>query len=224
YSTYLVRLIERGNFPFREIAPSSIGKRYLESAGLLDSDPIPAFYQSGYLTIKDYDKEFQTYTLNYPNEEVKFGFLEYLMGSYVPASERGSRFSIPDFIKDVRAGHPEAFMKRMESLVAAVPYNEKGSAEGHFQNVIYLLFTLMGHYTRMEDRTSNGRIDLQVDTQSYTYIFEFKIDSSSQKAMDQIHEKKYWLREAVSGKEIFLIGANFDTSTRRLTTPVIEKV
>lgn len=222
--TYLVRLIERGDFPFREIAPTSIGKRYLESAGLLDSDPIPAFYQSGYLTIKGYDKEFQTYTLNYPNEEVKFGFLEYLMDSYIPAAEMGRRFSIPDFIKDVREGRPEAFMKRMESLVAAVPYSEKGSAEGHFQNVVYLLFTLMGHYTRMEDRTSDGRIDLQVETDCYIYIFEFKVDSSSQKAMDQIHEKKYWLREAAGGKEIFLIGANFDTSTRRLTSPAIERI
>lgn len=82
----------------------------------------------------------------------------------------------------------------------------------------------MGHYTRMEDRTSDGRIDLCVETSHYIYIFEFKVDSSSQAAINQIHEKKYWQKETFSGKEIYLIGANFNTSTRLLTAPVIEKL
>ncbi len=222
--SYLVKLIEHKDFLFRELAPIPISKRSLESAGLLDKDPIPAFYQSGYLTIKDYDQEFQTYTLDYPNEEVKFGFIDYLMKSYIPKSESIRGFSIVDFVKEVREGKPELFMKRMESLIASIPYNEKGSAEDHFQNAVYLLFTLLGHYSRMEDRTSDGRIDLQVETSRYVYIFEFKIDSSSQKAMEQIHEKKYWLREAMGGKEIILIGVSFDTHTRRLTEPVIERI
>ena len=220
--TYLVRLIENGEYPFSEIAPIRIDRRYLESAGLLDSDPIPAFYQSGYLTIKDYDSEFNEYTLGYPNEEVKYGFLNFLMRNYIPAIERRG-FSIPDFVREIRAGKAASFMKRMESLIASVPYNEKGSAEGHFQNAVYLLFTLLGQYTRMEDRTSDGRIDLQVETSDYVYIFEFKVNSSSEAAMAQIRKKSYWLREAVSGKEIFLIGANFDTSTRRMTAPLIEQ-
>ena len=218
--TYLMRLIEKGEYPFSEISPTTIDRRYLESAGLLDSDPIPAFYQTGYITIKDYDSEFNEYLLAYPNEEVKYGFLKFLIRNYVPKIERKG-FSIPDFVKEIRAGKPEGFMKRMESLMASVPYNEKGSAEAHFQNAVYLLFTLLGQFTKMEDRTSDGRIDLQVETAEYIYIFEFKIDSSSEKAMEQILEKKYWLRETVSGKKIFLIGANFDSSTRRMTEPII---
>ncbi|MDE6682845.1 MAG: ATP-binding protein, partial [Muribaculaceae bacterium] len=217
---YLFRLIQRGQYPLSDISPSTIDRRHLESAGLLDSDPIPAFYQSGYLTIKSYDPEFNEYTLGYPNEEVKYGFLKFLMRNYEPRIDRRG-FSIPDFVKEIRAGKPEGFMKRMESLIASVPYNEKGLAEAHFQNAVYLLFTLIGQYTKMEDRTSDGRIDLQVETAEYIYIFEFKIDSSSEKAMEQILEKKYWLREAVSGKKIFLIGANFDSSTRRMTEPII---
>lgn len=221
--SFLVSLLEGFDFRYKEISPVTIDSRYLESAGLLDSDPIPAFYQTGYLTIKEYDREFKEFTLAYPNEEVKYGFLEFLMRSIVPAeSLRG--FSIPDFVREVRSGRPEAFMKRMESLIASVPYSENGSAEGHFQNAVYLLFTLLGQYTRMEDRTSDGRIDLQVETSKYIYIFEFKINSTSEKAMEQIREKKYWLRDAVAGKEIFLIGANFNTSTRRLTSPLISKI
>ena len=221
--TYLVRLIERGAFPFRDIAPVSIESRALESAGLLSANPVPAFYQSGYLTIKDFDEQYQEYILDYPNEEVKRGFLHSLMESYMPLSDNPRGFSIVDFAKDANEGRPEAFMKRMGSLVASVPYSEKGSAENHFQNAIYLLFTLLGFYARVEDRTSDGRIDLQVETPRYVYIFEFKIDSSSEKAMDQIHEKRYWLREEMSGKRIYLIGSNFDTVSRRMTDPVIEE-
>ncbi|MDE6338512.1 MAG: ATP-binding protein [Muribaculaceae bacterium] len=220
--TFLVRLIERGDYYFRDIAPYSIHKTALESAGLLDKNPIPAFYQSGYLTIKDYDRDYQTYSLDYPNEEVKRGFLDFLLQSYIPAVESWKGFSIPDFAKDMTEGKPEIFMKRMESLIASVPYGEKGSAESHFQNAVYLLFTLLGYYVRMEDRTSDGRIDLQLETSRYVYIFEFKIDSSAKKAMEQIFEKKYWLREAMGNKKIFLIGANFDTTTRRLNDLLIE--
>ncbi|MDE6272213.1 MAG: ATP-binding protein, partial [Muribaculaceae bacterium] len=219
--SYLVRLIEKGNYLFRNIAPTTIDQEYLESAGLLDKNPVPVFYQSGYLTIKEYQPEYESYLLDYPNEEVKSGFLKFLMQSYIPEANQGRGFSVTDFLIEVNSGNPEGFMQRMKSLIADVPYGDKGTPEDHFQNALYLLFTLMGYFTRMEDRTSNGRIDLQVETPLYVYIFEFKIDSSARKAMEQIREKRYWEREAVSGKKIFLIGANFDTKTRRLTDDIL---
>ena len=222
--SYLVELLNRDFLPYQDISPSEIDRNDLESAGLLSENPIPVFYQTGYLTIKSYDPEFDVYTLDYPNEEVKQGFLKFLMRSYIPAFNSLRGFSIPDFVRAVRRGDPEDFTKRLESLIASVPYAEKGSAEAHFQNAIYLLFTLMGYYTRMEERTSDGRIDLKVETDRYIYIFEFKIDSTSRAAIDQIEEKRYWLPDAVSDKEIILIGANFDTATRRLATPVIRRL
>ena len=222
--SYLVSLIKHGRIQPREIAPITIDREKLITAGLLNANPIPAFYQSGYLTIKGFDREFNEFILDYPNEEVKRGFLDFLLDSYFPQTENRRGFSIPDFVRDVRAGKPEAFMKRMESLIAAIPYNGKGSAEDHFQNAIYLLFNLMGFYAKMEDRTSDGRIDLQVESHDCIFIFEFKIDSSAREAMDQILQKKYWLRENSGNRRIFLIGANFDTKTRRLTEPLIEEV
>ena len=222
--SYLVSLIRNGRIQPREIAPITIDREKLITAGLLNANPIPAFYQSGYLTIKGFDREFNEFILDYPNEEVKRGFLDFLLDSYFPQIENRRGFSIPDFVRDVRAGKPEAFMKRMESLIAAIPYNGKGSAEDHFQNAVYLLFNLMGFYAKMEDRTSDGRIDLQVESLDCIFIFEFKIDSSARVAMDQILEKRYWLRENAGNRRIFLIGANFDTKTRRLTETLIEKV
>ena len=220
--TYLVTLLNSINRPFSDLAPVEMDRTELESAGLLDSNPVPVFYQSGYLTIRGYDRDTDSYLLDYPNEEVKEGFLKFLMKSYIPDMMPGSGFTMADFIRAVRDGQPEKFMKSMESLVADVPYSEKGSAEGHFQNAVYLLFTLLGFFARMERRTSDGRIDLTVETPHRVYIFEFKIDSSAEKAIEQIKEKEYCLPYAASGKEIYLIGANFDTRTRRLDGWLIE--
>ncbi len=221
--TYLVRLLENDFLDFREISPSYIDRSELESAGLLSENPLPAFYQTGYLTIKDYDRDLDRYTLDYPNKEVKQGFLKFLMKKYIPITSSARGFAVTDFVVAVRDGEPQTFMRKMESLVASVPYSEKGASESHFQNVIYLLFTLMGYFCQTEVRTSDGRIDLRVETDRYIYIFEFKIDSTSEAAMEQIREKKYWLSEAESGKQIYLIAANFNTDTARLTPPIIER-
>lgn len=222
--TYLVNLVRRMNLPFKNISPSEIDRNVLETAGLMESDAVPSFYQAGYLTIKDYDRDTNCYILDYPNEEVKEGFLKFLLQSYVPDMQTGSGFIMADFIKAVRNGNAERFMSSLQSLVAGVPYSEKGSAEGHFQNIVYLLFTLLGFFARMEHRTSDGRIDLTVETSDYVYIFEFKVNSHLNEAMAQIKRKKYWLPYLSSGKDIFLIGANFDTATRRLSGWEIEKV
>lgn len=116
------------------------------------------------------------------------------------------------------------FMELLESMIAGIPYSEKGSAEDHFQNAAYILFTLMGHYVLLEDRTSDGHIDLTVETSQYVYIFEFKFDSTAEAAMEQIHRKRYWLKYGGSGKVIYIIGANFNTKTKRLDPPLIEKM
>ena len=222
--SFLLKVIRREEWKLGNLAPSEITATALESAGIMSSNPIPLLYQTGYLTIKEFDPMFRTYTLDYPNEEVKQGFMEFLVPYYIHPESRPSVFSIKQFVLEVIRGDAEGFMKRLESLIAGVPYSEKGSAEAHFQNAIYILFQLMGYYTRMEERTSDGRIDLKVETDRYIYIFEFKIDSTSRAAIEQIEEKRYWLPDAVSDKEIILIGANFDTATRRLDAPIIRRL
>ncbi len=222
---FLVKVVRRLNMPFKDIAPVVISRSDLEDGGVFSPDGIPAFYQTGYLTIKDYDKRRKAITLDYPNMEVKEGFLKFLLYSYMPFMHTNKAFSIFHFINEVEKGDAEGFMKRIETMIAGVPYSEKGSAESHFQNAVYLLFNLMGFYCRMEERTSNGRIDITVETDRYVFIIEFKVDSSSQAAMDQIEEKKYWLPYQLSGKQIILIGANFDTKSRRLfPAPLIKSL
>ncbi len=222
--TFLIKLLRKQGRPFKDLVPITIERNYLESAGLLSPDPVPVLYQTGYLTIKDYIEDLDCFVLDFPNEEVRRGFLDSLMRSYIPDMTSNSGFSIPEFVMAVRKGDAEDFMKRMESLIAAVPYSDKGSAESHFQNAVYLMFTLLGFFAQMEMRTSDGRIDLRVETDRYVYIFEFKVDSTASEALEQIKSKKYWQGDAVSGKEIILIGANFDTTTRRLSEWLIERM
>ncbi|MDE5868619.1 MAG: ATP-binding protein, partial [Muribaculaceae bacterium] len=204
--TYLVKLIEREQWMLKDIAPFEIDANTLESAGVLSSDPIPVLYQTGYLTIKDYDRDFNTYTLDYPNQEVRDGFLSFLIPYYIKPEGQPSRFSLKKFVLSLNSGDVEGFMELLQSMLADIPYSEKGSAEAHFQNASYILFSLMGQYVGIEDRTSDGRIDLTVETSKYIYIFEFKINSTAEEALKQIHEKEYWLKFLPSEKEIYLIG------------------
>lgn len=214
--TYLVRLIEHQQWLLRDLAPVEIDASALESAGILSPDPITSLYQTGYLTIKAYDRVFRTYTLDFPNQEVRDGFFSFLIPYFIKPLGKPGVFSVKNFILDLTSGNVEGFMQLLESMLAGIPYSEKGSAEAHFQNAAYILFQLMGQYVGVEDRTSDGRIDLTVETPKFIYIFEFKINSSSEEAMNQMLEKKYWLKYIPSGKEIILIGADFNSKTRRL--------
>lgn len=152
------------------------------------------------------------------------GYLYIDKTEYIAKLLNGKYYSVKRFTIAALQGEPDEFMQLMESMVAGVPYSEKGSAEAHFQNAVYLLFTLMGFYTHTEIRTSNGRIDLTVDTEKFLYIFEFKIDSSAEEAMKQIMEKKYWLPYVKSNKEIILVGADFNTKERTLSGWIINRI
>ena len=220
--TFLVALIRRGHWQLKDIAPVTYDAEELASAGILSRDPVPVLFQSGYLTIKSYNPEYQEYLLDYPNTEVKNGFLKFLLKSFAGDGSSSRGLAIQDFLKEVRHGNPEAFMERFNSLLAGLAYNDKGNRESRFQDAVYLIFTLLGEYTEMERRTSDGRIDLKVETSGFIYIFEFKIDSDASSALGQINRKEYWMPDRFTGKTVYLIGASFDTGTGRLSDYLID--
>ena len=121
---------------------------------------IAILYQSGYLTIKDYDKEFKLYTLDFPNEEVEEGFINFLIPIYTSVSETDSPAFIGNFVRELRAGKVNDFMKRMQLMMADTPYEIIKDLESHYQNVMFIMTRLMGFYVQAEYRTSYGRIDL----------------------------------------------------------------
>ena len=155
------------------------------------TDPIPVIYQSGYLTIKGYNKMFENYTLGFPNREVKQGFFKFLLPNYASVSVSKSPYQIQCFVEEVMAGKVNDFFERLKTMFADIPYELARDREVHYQNILYIIFKLMGFYVQVEYHTSRGRIDLVLQTQDYVYIMEFKLNGSADEALAQIREKGY---------------------------------
>ncbi|MCF0159004.1 MAG: PD-(D/E)XK nuclease domain-containing protein, partial [Veillonella sp.] len=134
------------------------------------------------------------------------------------------RFDYRIFSSEIKQGKAEEFMKRLQSLTADMSYNILANCENDFQNLLYVIFSLAGTKPIVERGTSDGRIDMLVETGSYVYIMEYKVNASAQEAMDQIDSKQYALPWAADGRQVIKIGANFSTTERRLTEYIIREM
>ena len=178
--------------------------------------PVPLFFQTGYLTIKNYDREFNEYTLGFPNDEVKNGFLRFIYSYYVPVNPAEGNTTTSKLARALRAGDPYTFMKILESLFANTTYQVQGDSEKNFQYAMYIIIELVGEYIQAERSTSNGRIDLLLQTKDYIYIVELKIDNTADAALQQIEEKGYAKPFVNDSRKIFKIGVSFSTENRRI--------
>ena len=221
--SYLVELLRRHYYDLEEMATSEVTADVLNSIDAESTNPIPVIYQSGYLTIKGYDTEFQMYHLGFPNQEVEEGFIKYLAPFYLDNREERSVFDIRSFTSDVREGKAEQFLSRLKSLFASAPYDSvKGDRENHFQNMMWVVFKMMGFYSHTEYHTSNGRIDLLLETPQYRYIMEFKLDGTAEEALQQIKDKDYPLQFQQDDRQTYIIGVNFSKETRTIDKWVME--
>ena len=215
--------MKRNHYDLERLTREEATADLLGSLDSIDTNPIPLIYQSGYLTIKGYDPEFGTYRLGFPNEEVERGFSRFLFRYYTPASQGQDSF-VKDFVLAVRAGQIDKFMKRLESLFAGQDYQIAGDAELYFHNAVSLIFKMVGFYTETERHTSDGRMDMVVQTADYIYIFEFKLDKSADEALAQIEENQYALPFATDPRKLYKIGVNFSSKTRRIESwKVVER-
>ena len=186
------------------------------------TDPLPVLYQSGYLTIKGYDPDFQLYTLAYPNKEVRKGFIESLMPAYVHLPARENTFYVVSFIKDLRIGHLEECLERLKSFFASIPNKLNNKEEKHYQTIFYLFFRLMGQYIDVEVDTAIGRADAVVKLQDTIYVFEFKVDGTPEEALTQINSKGYAIPYQADHRKTVKVGVNFDSATRTIGEWKIE--
>jgi hypothetical protein len=214
--SYLVYLLKKHNYNLEEMASAVVDESVLNSIDPQSKNPIPVIYQSGYLTIAGYNPTYDVYTLGIPNKEVEDGFFKYLLPYYTPISESQSAFYIMNFIEDIKAGRIDDFMHRLSSLFADTPYELVKDLENHYQNVIFIVSKLMGLYVRAEYHTSQGRIDMVVQTADRTYVMEFKLDGTAEEALQQINDKSYTLPFECDGRQIVKIGVNFSSTTRNI--------
>ena len=213
--TFLVRYLKQGNYNLDNISKNDVAVETLTGANYVSPAPITLMYQAGYLTIKDYDQRFNTYNLDYPNEEVKSGFLNSLSHLYAPALA-GGELSVYQFIRDIEKGDIESFMNRLTAFFSGNGYMIQGDLELYFQNVMSIMLKMMGLYVKTEYQTSNGRIDIVFDTDKYVYIIELKRDESAEVALKQIEEKGYDKPFLASGKQIIKLGINFSSETKTI--------
>ena len=220
--SYLVALLKKSHYNLYEMAHEQTSSAVLNSIDANSLSPIPVIYQSGYLTIKGYDKEFGIYKLGFPNKEVEEGFINYLLPFYTSVNAVDSAFEIQRFVQEIRGGEVDAFFRRLQSFFADTPYELIRDLELHYQNVLFIVFKLVGFYVKAEYHTSQGRIDLVLQTDRYIYVMEFKLQGSAEEALLQIEEKGYALPFANDTRQLFKIGVNFSAATRNIESWIVK--
>ena len=221
--TYLVDLLRQSDYDLRllidgvEVTASAFFEYRAEVR-----NPLPMIYQSGYLTIKDYDKDVLLYTLGFPNDEVRYGFLNFLIPYYTQVSDDETGFHIAKFMRELCASDIDAFMERLKIFFAGIPYDLSDRTERHYQAVFYIVFTLMGQFVETEVRSARGRADAVVRTRDCIYVFEFKLNGSAREALKQIDEKGYLIPYMQDGKCLVKVGVNFSKETRNIDEYIVE--
>ena len=220
--TYLVELLKAHHYDLHCMAHVETDADILNSVDSASTNPIPVIYQSGYLTIKKFDERFGIYRLGFPNREVEEGFMKFLLPFYANTNKVESPFQILKFVREVESGDYESFFRRLQSFFADTPYELIRDQELHYQNVLFIVFKLIGFYVKAEYHTSQGRIDLVLQTDEFIYVMEFKLEGSAEEALRQINEKNYAQPFATDPRKLFKIGINFSSQTRNIERWIVE--
>ena len=222
--TFLVNYLKEAHYFIPDLDGNvELNESGLETYRAVTENALPILFQSGYLTIIGYIKEARLYKLGFPNDEVRYGFLENLLPAYssLPLGDTGK--SVWKFVQDIREGKVDSFMERMRSIIAGIPYDDFPKEklklrEQNYQTAVYLIFALMGQFVQTEVHCATGRADAVVITVDTVYIFEFKLcgNSNAEDAINQIKEKNYAAKYQVDGKKVVLIGSSFDEDARTI--------
>lgn len=217
--TFLIRKLMASNLTVEQLTNGVKAKEsVLRSYRTESKDPIPLFYQAGYLTICNYDPEFRIYTLKFPNNEVKFGFLDSLLPYVLGEQESDNPMASRNMIVALRKGDIDTFMSLLESVFATIPYyeGEQRSYEQEWRNEVFLILIMLGINARSEVHTSTGRVDCIIESKEYIYLFEFKLDRTADEALAQIEEKGYALPYKADPRTLVKIGVNFSSEKRNI--------
>jgi len=222
--TFLVDYLKEAHY----FIPDLDGNVELDEEGLqtyraVAQDTLPILFQAGYLTIKEYISDLRLYQLGFPNDEVRYGFLNNLLPAFSDVQFGQTGVWIGRFVQDIRKGNVDGFMERMQAIIAGIPYDNFSEEklnlrEQNYQTAVYLIFALMEQFVQTEVHCSTGRADCVVCTAAAIYIFEFKLtgNGTAEDAINQIKEKNYAAPYKAHGKKIVLIGAGFDESARTI--------
>ena len=221
--TYLIKMLKKFG-----VEPSEIGNNHAEVSAFdapteTMTDIIPLLYQSGYITIKDYDESIDLYTLDIPNKEVRLGLMKSLLPNYVASKTRETTTMVAYLSRDIRNDDMDSALRRLQTFLSTIPYCDNTRYEGHYQQMFYIIFSLLGSFVDVEVRTPRGRVDVVLRTKTTLYVMELKLDKTAGEAMEQINLKNYPERFALCGLPVVKVAINFDSERGTIGDWMIEK-
>ena len=214
--TYLIEMLRKFN-----VAPSAISQMQVLSSAFDAptenmSSITPLLYQSGYVTIKDYDRASRLYTLDIPNGEIRVGLMESLLPNYVEMRTEAGNTTIAKMYLALLKDDLDEMFSLLQAYLLTVPYCDNANSEGHYQQLLYVIFSLFGRYVEVEVRTPTGRVDMVMKTSKAIYVIELKLNMSANAAIKQIDLKDYPSKFALTGLPIVKVGINFDPERRTI--------
>jgi len=222
--TFLIKLIKTRGYDLEQLENLELEELTFSTYEIEKLQIVPLLFQTGYLTIKAYEDEDQTYTLSYPNYEVRRAFMAYLLSAYSEVELAFAGSYLKQLARALRAAAWERFFTVLDTFLAAIDYRLHIKQEKYYQTIFYLIFKLIGLEINAQVRTNRGRIDATLELESDIFIFEFKLDGSAAEALAQIKEKEYYARYQLAGKTLHLVGVNFDMEKRGVGEWLVENV
>ena len=220
--TYLIEMLKKFQVMPSEIGSCEADKSEFDAPTEGMSSVMPLLYQSGYITIKGYDPETELYTLDIPNKEIRVGLYRSLLPNYIGMNTVKGTTTIAKMSALIRRNDMDGAMQMLQTYLATVPYCNNVDSEGHYQQMMYVIFSILDNYVDVEVRTPSGRVDMVLRTATHLYLFELKLNKDADAAMKQIELKEYPKHFALSGLPIVKVGVNFDVATHNITDWKIE--
>lgn len=220
--TFMLNLLAKHNFD-----PTELDLIYLDitsfDVALEQSQSVyPLLYQSGYISINSYDALSELYCLGFPNQEVRLGLMKSLLQNYLGPNADMAKTVVGRMRASLLSDDIDGALRLLQTFLGTVPYCRDTHYEGHYQQMLYIIFTLLGAECRVEERTQKGRIDMVLKNTKRIFVIEIKVDESAQAALDQIEEKQYAARFALDPLPVTRVGVNFSTEERNITEWIVR--
>lgn len=223
--TILAKSLMQNDYDIATFTGLKVQEPELRDLSMYTENPIPLFYQTGYLTLKAYNPKTQRFTLGYPNREVEAGVLRNILNFYSPG-KRDRQSLVFDLEEAFEEGNPEKVVKLLKSFLAEIPLDLRervGRYENYYHTVFYCIVKLIGLDIQAEYATSEGYIDILVKTREYIYVIELKVNGTAKEAIKQINEKHYCEQFEADSRKLYKIGIGFSKNTGTIDTFEIEK-